>query len=464
MTSVQTVLNFFKEIDSIPRGSYHTDKIADYCVRFAQNRGLEYRRDALNNVIIKKPATADRADRPPVILQGHLDMVCEKEPDYDIDFLTEGLTLREEDGYLFAEGTTLGADDGIAVAYALALLDSDDIPHPPLEVVFTTDEEVGMTGAAGIDLSDLQGSTVLNIDSEVEGVLTVGCAGGATVCCTLPIRRTTASGNLYRIEISGLTGGHSGVEIHKGRVNAAILAGQLLNRLDGELISIEGGLKDNAIPPRSAIMILSETDPNPICQALSEQTKSAEKNIQITAKLVETGTYSVLTPESLDAVKAFLCRVPNGVQRMSTDIPGLVQTSLNLGILKTEDGEISASFSVRSSVKAEKQDLIAKLTRLTEQFGGGVAVSGDYPAWEYREHSPLRTLMSEIFTEQYGYAPKIEVIHAGLECGILSEKLKNPDCVSFGPNILDIHTPAERLELASTERVWNFILEILKRI
>ena len=461
----KSVFEYFEKICSIPHGSRNTSAIADFCVEFATAHNLEYIRDELNNIIIKKPASADKKGSKPIIIQGHLDMVCEKSPDCDIDFEKDGLKLKYETGYIFADKTTLGADDGIAIAYALAILASDDIPHPPIEAVFTVDEEIGMLGATGIDLSSLAGNSVLNIDSECEGILTVSCAGGATVCCSIPIDKENSVGQIYKISIDGLTGGHSGVEIDKGRANADILAGKLISALENiKLISICGGLKDNAIPKIASVKLMCDYNPTNICADIEDifRKEFPRENIKITVTQCGNNNAEILTNSSLQRVRDFFAVVPNGVQKMSNSIDGLVQTSLNLGILNTNSDCITASFSVRSSVKSEKSELISKLKSISAQFGGYIEVEGDYPAWEYRKDSPLRNLMVDVFKEQYGYEPKIEAIHAGLECGIISEKLTNPDCVSFGPNIPDIHTTSERLDVASVERVWKFILKILE--
>lgn len=457
------VFKFFEEICGIPHGSHNTGKIADYCENFARERGLEYTRDELNNIIIKKPS--ENEGDTPVIIQGHLDMVCESEPGYEIDFEKDGLTLEVKDGYIGAKGTTLGADDGIAVAMALALLDDDTIVHHGIEAVFTVDEEVGMTGAAAIDLSGLKSGTVMNIDSEEEGVLTAGCAGGVTVRCLFPVSRREKSGGIYTIRISGLTGGHSGVEIGKGRANAAKLAAytaDVLMNEGAELISVNSGTKDNAIPSFGELTVAADFDVSEKCgEILAEfKGKYPAENIEITVS-ASSGTAKIM--ENGAAVTEFINSAPNGVQKMSGDVEGLVQTSLNLGILQTSEESVCVSFSMRSSSAAEKAALAEEVTSLAEKYGAEVSSEGDYPPWEYNEKSRLREIMSETYFELYGKKPKIEIIHAGLECGLLSQKLKNPDCVSFGPNILDIHTPSERLEIESVRRTWELVLKTLEK-
>ena len=397
----RAVFSCFEQLCAIPHGSGNTKAISDYLVRFAAEHQLRCIQDAHNNVIIFAPGTPGYESAAPVILQGHMDMVCETAPDCTKDMAREGLDLFVDGDTIGARGTTLGGDDGIAVAMALAILAADDIPHPPLEVVITVDEEAGMLGAAALDASVLKGRTMLNLDSEDEGVLTVSCAGGNVSVCTLPVTRAPFSGTALTVTVGGLLGGHSGAEIDKGRGNANLLMGRVLYAVGAHtplrLVSVAGGLKDNAIP------------------------------------------------------------------RESRDIPGLVQTSLNLGILTTDADTVQASFCVRSSVSTQKEMLVARLRCLMAQLGGTVAVSGDYPAWEYRKDSPLRERMVAVFREQYGRDPKVEAIHAGVECGLFAGKLPGLDCVSFGPDLTEIHTCRERMHIASVQRVWRYTLEVLRR-
>lgn len=480
----RSVFRYFEEICSIPHGSGNTKAISDYCVHFAIEHHLDYLQDDANNVIIFKNGTTGYENSAPVIIQGHLDMVCEKEQGCDIDFTKDGLQLQSEHGTVTANGTTLGGDDGIAVAYALAILEADDIPHPPLEAVFTVDEEIGMLGAAALDCSPLKGRMMLNIDSEEEGCLLVSCAGGASATAHLPVQTQKASGTLATLHITGLLGGHSGVEIDKGRANACMLLGRTLYWLKKEfafdLISVNGGLKDNAIPREAhAKLVLSpDTDRKRLSEALSAQNsyykneyKQTDAAVQVSlTEEKEDVSIDVMTPETADKAIAALCCLPNGIQYMSHDIEGLVQTSLNLGILSTKEGnassgnEVSFTFSVRSSISSQKGELIDKICCLMESLGGSVSCKGDYPAWEYRQESPLRDLMTSIYEKQYGEKPVINAIHAGLECGIFSDQLPGLDCVSFGPDIKDIHTPKETLDVESVQRTWNYILEILKEL
>lgn len=471
----QAVFRYFREICAIPHGSGHVEKISEYCVEFAKKHNLWYRQDELYNVVIKKPASKGYESKPAVILQGHLDMVSVKEADCPKDLLREGLDLAYADGYLYAKGTSLGADDGIAVAYALAILAADDIVHPEIEAVFTVDEEIGMFGAAAVDLSELKGRLMLNLDSEAEGIFTAGCAGGATVKCKFPLQYQAEEGTVVDLRIDGLTGGHSGVEIICQRANANELLGRVLYALHKEtdyaIVCFCGGEKDNAIAKSATARILIKGAPDRIIaetEKLEAQIKAeyevTDPQLRITADVKDCSRQDVLAEKSAKEVLTALRTLPNGIIKMSGDIEGLVQTSLNLGILTGSEGEAELSYSVRSAVKSEKDDLIDRLRCLTEYLGGICQVSGEYPAWEYRRSSPLRDVMTDVYERLYRTKPKTEIIHAGLECGIIADKLSGLDCVSFGPDIKDIHTTKERLDAASAKRTWEFILAVLEEI
>ena len=457
------VFYYFEQLCGIPHGSGDTRRISDYCVAFAKERGLWYRQDALNNVMIKKPATPGYEDHPAVILQGHLDMVCEKAPDCPIDFTTDELDVDVDGDWVFAHGTTLGGDDGIAVAMALAILESDDLPHPPLEVLFTVDEETGMYGAEGLDPSDLDGRILINVDSEEQGVLTVSCAGGARAEILLPLAYTPATETAYRVVVEGLQGGHSGVEIDKGRLNANVVMGTFLNTLDGRISHIAGGLKDNAIPVRCEAVITCTTDPTEDAAAFAAAHRVAgDPDLTIS---VETAVADeVMDADSTARVIDFLTTVPNGIQAMSADIEGLVQTSLNLGILTTEADALHASFAVRSSKNEEKTALLAALEAVAHRLGGTYSSHGHYPAWEYRKDSRLRDTMCRVWQAQTGETPVVMAIHAGLECGLFCEKISDLDAVSIGPNMQDIHTCRERLSVSSTARVYDYLCAVLKEL
>ena len=467
------VFRFFEELCAIPHGSGNTKGVSDWLMAFARERKLEAYQDQLNNVIIIKEATPGYENAEPVLLQGHMDMVCEKAPGCAKDMDKEGLDLAVEGDTVYARGTTLGGDDGIAVAMALAILDAEGIPHPRLEAVFTVDEEIGMLGAVGMeDVSMLRGRRMLNLDSEVEGVFTVSCAGGNVTKCTLPILREAFGGQVLTVTVGGLRGGHSGVEIDKGLGNACLLLGRVLTACGREtalrLVSVSGGLKDNAIP-REASAVVAAADAREIravCARLDAELKNEYRTTdpEVFVSVRDGGAGLPMDEDSTRRILAFLTCAPNGIQAMSADIPSLVQTSLNLGILTTGDETVDASFCVRSSVDSQKQMLVERLECLTETLGGSVGVFGDYSGWEYRSDSPLRELLVEVFTEQYGHAPKIEAIHAGVECGIFAGKLPGLDCVSMGPDLTEIHTCRERLHIASVQRLWAMVLETLKRM
>ena len=467
------VFHYFEEICKIPHGSGNTRQISDYLVQFAKNHDLKYIQDEMNNVVIYKPGTAGYENAPTVIVQGHMDMVCEKRPDVDHDFTKDGLNLSVEGDYVSANGTTLGGDDGIAEAYGLALLESDTIAHPPLEVFITVDEEIGLLGAVGFDCSVLKGRRFINLDSEAEGSLWISCAGGLSGISHIPVTRLEAKGEKLTVKISGLMGGHSGAEIDKNRANANSLLGKFLHGLDAkagyELISVQGGQKDNAITRESIAELLTVKENVEAVKeyAASMQTAWREEytgtDEGITVTVTEEGEQDakVLHPTSKEKVVFFLVNVPYGVQKMSGTIKGLVETSTNIGILKTSENEVLGSSSIRSSVETARDALSDKIEYLTEFLGGEYERQGVYPAWEYRKDSPLRDKMVEVYEEMYGQKPNVVAIHAGLECGLFYKKMEGLDCVSLGPDMKDIHTSEEVLSISSTERVWKYLVKVL---
>lgn len=462
----KNVMRFFEDLCSIPHGSGNTDKISEYCVNFAKTHHLEYTKDDMNNCIIKKPASKGFEGKSPVILQAHLDMVCEKTPDCNINFETDPIEIMVEGDFITANSTTLGGDDGIGVAMILAILADNNLPHPPIEALFTTDEETGMFGAAALDGNLLNGRTMINIDSEDEGILTVSCAGGARCEIRIPAKKSPISAPCFKIVVEGLKGGHSGVEIHKGRHNSNILLGKLLSEIKGEysILEISGGSKDNAIPARSILKISTTCNLKELVKDFESKNKTDEEpdlKILLT-EISEQG--NGFTPEDSLKITEFLCSAPNGVQKMSADIKGLVQTSLNLGILTTEDTGIYLTFSVRSSVNSEKTELLEALKGMTEKSGGSFEDSAHYPAWEYKKDSHLREVMVDEYQKLTGKKPVVEAIHAGLECGLLSDKLPGLDAVSFGPDMEEIHTPNERLSISSVERSYTYLCKILENL
>lgn len=469
-----SVFGYFEKICSIPHGSGNTKAISDYLVSFAKEHGLAYIQDELNNVLMFQDGTPGYEDHEPVILQGHMDMVCEKSPDCSIDFAVDGLDVTHDDTCVFANGTTLGGDDGIAVAYCLALLSDPTIPHPPLEIIITVDEETGMYGADGVDLSMFKGKRMINLDSEDEGIFTVSCAGGARAGIRLPLSRHAVYGPCIKLTVDGLVGGHSGMEIDKNRANANKVMGMFLDEIKKRmplcLTAIGGGSKDNAITrscTASLVAMGMELEQiNDIAASLQEKirTQYAEPNAVISADNIDALGGNALSTQDTDKIIGLLCAAPNGVQAMCADMRDLVQTSLNMGIVKMDADSFTMTFSVRSSVNQEKVDLLKKLEDLAGMYGAEFSSTGDYPAWEYRAESVLRDTMVAQYRQMYGQDPQVVSIHAGLECGLLGQKIDGLDAVSIGPQMHDIHTNRERLEIDSTRRVWEFLLAVLKAL
>lgn len=469
----RAVLGWFEKICAIPHGSGNVGAIGDFCVQFARERGLRSQRDEIGNVIIWKEASPGYEDHPAVILQGHLDMVCEKDPDCEFDFQRDGLRLAVDGDRLCAKGTTLGGDDGFAVACALAVLDSKTLRHPPLEILLTADEEIGLLGATALDPAGLKGRVLLNLDSEEEGILTVSCAGGATAQILLPVKSGPAEGTRWRLEVSGLEGGHSGSEIHKGGGNANKLLAEALAVLDCasplRLAGLAGGTKDNAIPRAASAQFVSKAEGELLQKLAANFEAGARERFPNEPNLTVSCTAEGEAAEGWDresTVKTLrlLREAPNGVQAMSRDIAGLVETSLNLGILRSDGNAVELGLSVRSSVGQDKRFLLTALEDLSDRCGASYSVYGEYPAWEYRKDSPLRERMVSVFEAQYGRKPKVEAIHAGLECGILAGKLPGLDSVSFGPDMSGVHTSNETLSISSSARVWNYLCAVLEQL
>lgn len=472
----ERVFYYFGELAKIPHGSRNTKEISDYLVQFANNHELFSIQDEMNNVIIIKEASSGYENATPVIIQGHMDMVCEKENGCTIDFTKDGLDLYIDGDFLKARGTTLGGDDGIAVAYALALLEASDIPHPRLEVIVTVDEEIGMLGAAEIDLSMLKGRMMLNIDSDEEGIFICGCAGGMSVHTCIPVTRTRQSGTKFTITVNGLSGGHSGVEIDKEHGNADIIMGRVLKCIFNEtpfgILSLEGGMKDNAIPRECTAEILLSDDKK---EAVYEIVKQMDTILKKELVSSDSGVTVSCTPDgstegdaldfsSVNRVIYYLRTVPNGILHMSQQMNGQVETSLNLGIMKLTEDALTTVTSVRSSVSTRKAEVYDKVATIVEMLGGTAEATGDYPAWEYKQDSALRPTVEKVYEKLFHKKPVFETIHAGLECGLISEKIEDLDCVSFGPANYDIHTPKERLSISSTGRIWDFLTEFLREM
>ncbi len=471
---INRVLEIFEEICRIPHGSGNCAQIAQYCVQFAKKNGLRYHHDEADNVIIYKEGSKGCQNTKPVILQGHLDMVCQKAPDRDIDFLKEGIAVRRDGDFLRADGTTLGADNGIAVAMVLSFLEQNDLPHPPIEAVFTTDEEVGMLGAMVLDTSLLSGKRLINLDSEEDDTVTVSCAGGSDVAATLPLMRITKQGEGISLIVSGLKGGHSGVEIDKHRVNAAKLLGRLLNdvaqTVEFEILSVDSGDKANAIPHTATAQLVTQnavalqTALEHSLSVIQAEIGYRESNFCYSFTMLGTGEYAVLSPQEKEDLLYILTCVPNGIMEMSAEIAGLVQTSLNLGILQTKESTVHFQFALRSNKVSALRALEKTLLCFFSKMNAAVNVGGQYPPWEYRQNSELQALYIKTYTHLFESVPKVEAIHAGLECAVFSSAINGVDCIAIGPTILDAHTTNERLSISSTEKVCALLLCMLEQL
>lgn len=472
------VFEYFALLSSVPHGSGNMKPIASICENFAKERGLEYIRDAADNVIIKKPGTAGYENSEPLILQGHLDMVCAKEQGCEKDMATEPIELYVDGNYLRARGTSLGGDNIIAVAMIMAILDSDDIAHPPIEAVFTVDEEVGLLGASGLDFSGLEGKRMINLDSEEEGVFTVCCAGGVRVNATIPLIFDEMAEDYvaYKIGVSGLMGGHSGVDIDKGRESANRLIIRFLRglsrRLPFSLCALEGGQLDNVICPESSAVIAFPNDERSL-EVLSEmvaeydaifknELAAGDGGVTVTAEPCDLPKKRIITTDTIKLFSA-LNVLPYHIQRMSRDFEGLVQTSLNMGVLKMTDEGLKFSYSVRSSIASEKHDLVDKIYSVLHLAfpQSQIELHGDYPSWEYKRDSSLRDIIMASYTETTGKKGIVAGTHGGLECGIFSERIKGLDCVSMGPDLAEVHSPRERLDIPSVERLWELMKDVL---
>lgn len=466
------VFAYFEEISKIPRGSGDRERISQYCLDFAEKHGLKAERDDACNVIIYKDGTRGYENAKPVILQGHLDMVCQKTEGSEFDFAKDPITLMKDGDFITADGTTLGADNGIAVSMMFAILESDSIPHPPLEVVFTTDEEVGMLGAMELDMSKLKGRLMINIDSEDEEILTVSCAGGSEVCLEIPYAMQARSGNRVRVIVQGLKGGHSGVEIDKGRVNANLLMGRILQYAKGitpfGVTSVNGGDKGNAIPRTSVAEIVCD-DGEAVVKALRQYGEILKKEISAREPEFEldiemiSGCGKVLADDLGEKLIYLLLCAPNGVQEMSAEIPGLVETSLNLGVLKTDEDAIRLCFALRSNKQSALTALEEKVVAFANCIPCKSTLSGQYPPWEFKNDSVLQKMYIDAYRNRFQKEMQVEAIHAGLECGVFAAGLSGLDCISVGPNLVDIHTTEERMSISSVARVYRVVLDILEK-
>lgn len=469
------VLHYFEDICAIPHGSHHMGKISDYLVKFAKERNLKHRKDDADNVIIWKDGSAGHEDAAPLMLQGHMDMVLEKNKDIPLDIENEPIHLKYTDGYLHGEGTTLGGDDGIAVAMMLAILDDDTLVHPPLECVFTTDEEVGMDGMNALDASDLKAKRLINLDSEEEGVFTVGCAGGTHLDLALPVEMRKKTGMMLHVEISGLRGGHSGECIDQGLANANILMGRLMRKLfkksEFSLAALEGGTKDNAIPRECTadLLFFDQPDERIISNTVKKFTSQIQNEYQFTDPGITVRSdwtdrtdmpAEVASAHDTRRTVAMLTALPDGL--IATDPrTGKPQTSLNLGILRFALNQVSLTYLVRSSINSQKKYMVSKVKAIGELAGARIDVNGDYPAWEYAPECPMRDALVKVYQDAYGKDPVISITHGGLECGLLADKIKGLEAISLGPDMQGVHTPDEKLSVESVKRVFDFLVKAL---
>ena len=457
----KAVFEYFEEISNIPRGSGNEKEISDYLLNFGKSLGLESIQDKALNVIIKKPGTKGYENAPTVIIQGHMDMVCEKNNGVEHDFEKDPLKLRIVDDYIYATDTTLGADNGIAVAYAMAILASNDIPHPPIEVLITTDEETGMSGAMAIE----------------EGYLLVSCAGGVRSTGTINIEKQDIKDKaLIKINISGLKGGHSGMDIIKERGNSNKILGRVLKGLSREvkfnIISLNGGSKNNAIPREAeAIISTSINDEETVMNVIknwndiiASELRAQDPGVKIEGSIASENLEKEFTDESTSKVLDLLYLYPNGINSKSVDIDGLVESSTNLGVLTTNDTTVEFDSAIRSSVPSLKEEIVLRSKTIVELLGGEFTTTSDYPAWQYNPDSQIREICQRVHKELYGKEAEIVAIHAGVECGLFNEKLGNLDMISFGPNLYDVHTPDEHMSISSVKNCYEYLKAILKEI
>ncbi|MDD4494921.1 MAG: aminoacyl-histidine dipeptidase, partial [Eubacteriales bacterium] len=471
----------------VPRGSGMEEKVSDYLVSFAKQRGLEAERDSSLNVLIRKSGTPGYENSEPVIIQGHMDMVCVAKDGMNIDFSTEGIKTVRDGKFLKAAGTSLGADNGIAVAYALALLDSDDIPHPPIEALFTTGEEIGLIGATRLDIQGIKGKTLINLDSEEEGEFLTGCAGGINTDVILPVEwenekteccNPKSEKGLYKISICGLSGGHSGLEISKQRANAIKMMVRMLDgirkEIDFSLVDIKGGSKMNAIPVQAEAIIFSDKS-STLVESVSSwerifrnEHKTSDPGLKIEFMPVNDGEPKVINRRmkktSRDSLLNILLLLPDGVQTISREMPGLVQSSNNVGVLRISGDEIILENCPRASIGSLKEEIVNRIELIAALNSARVKNEHDYPEWEYVPESRIRDLFVSVYEELFGKKAKVNAVHAGVECGILGKKLGGLDMVSLGPDMKDVHTSNESLDLESAERVWVLLQEVLRKL
>lgn len=471
----KNVFSYFEEISAIPHGSGNTKKISNFCVNFAKTHGLRYRQDSFNNVIIWKEGSNGYENCPAVILQGHIDMVCTKADTCTKEMSCEGLDLETDGKYVWAKGTSLGADNGIAVAMILSILSDDSLPHPPIEAVFTVDEETGMQGASILDCSDLKGKKYINLDTEVEGLFVVSSAGGICMDSFVPCKQEVVSeGQGYIVTVKGLLGGHSGADINKGRASANCLMARALYGAI-ELIpafrvsDIRGGEFDNVICPRSDALVYFDkkyitTFENYIAEfntALKDEYYASDAAVELSCE--KRDVFAAMSVENTKKLLHVLLAIPQGVQEMSMAFPNLIQTSINWGKVSTNESGVEFSVSIRSCISSQKNMMHQKISSAVKYVGGTVKERNEYPGWQYKAESPYRDMVLAMYKELSGNEPDIRAIHCGIECGMFADKISNLDAISMGPNILGIHSINERLDVESTARFYTFLCEVLQR-
>ena len=463
----------FAALNAVPRPSKKEGKVIEFIKNFGENLGLETSVDEIGNVIIKKPATSGMEDRKSIVLQSHLDMVCQKNSDINFDFETQGIEMEVDGDWVKAKGTTLGADNGLGVAAIMSILESNDIPHPALEALFTIDEETGMTGAMGLKPGQLHGQILLNLDTEEDDEIDIGCAGGIDVTATQNYELEESKGQIIKIEIKGLQGGHSGMDIHKGFGNANVILGRLLftglYNQNIQLISIDGGGLRNAIP-REAFAVLSVRNSiefienaNVLRKAILEEFADVEKDLAINIETFSTPEKAISEENSARIILA-LKALHNGVYRMSPDVADLVEASNNVARVELKNGELKILNLSRSSVESTKFAVAEQLKAVCELAGMNVEFSGSYPGWKPKPGSEIVKLMERIYEKDFGSKPHVVACHAGLECGIIGANYPEMEMVSFGPTIRGAHSPDEKANIPSVQKFWGFLKEILADI
>jgi len=471
----QALWNFFSDINAIPRASKKEEQIIQFMFDFGQSLGLETIKDEIGNVIIKKPATAGLENKQIIALQSHLDMVHQKNEGTNFDFATEGIKMKVDGDWVKADGTTLGADNGIGVATIMAVLASTDIAHPPIEALFTIDEETGMTGAMELKGGLLDAAIMLNLDTEDDDELTIGCAGGIDITAKGEYLPTQASEGYaaYILSVKGLTGGHSGMDIHKGRGNANKIINRILfclvQEIDIQIASIDGGSLRNAIPRESSVIFYFDLEQLDIVEeivsnvgsTLVEEHNTTDPDIEISIEAIENNT-GVLPPNLQDALIKSIYACPNGIYRMSPDIDSLVQTSNNLARVLVKDCKYEILCLTRSSVNTEKFDLAQAIQSTFELMGADVHFDGSYPGWTPKPNAPIVSLMADLYRKKFSSEPNVNACHAGLECGILGQNYPDMDMISFGPNIRGAHSPDEKVQISSVQKFWDFLVDTLQ--